>query len=150
MKDVCPWRRDSCFTGRPWSVANTRAAAYRGHLECLRALYENGCPWDSGATSEAASRGQLSCLKYLVENGCPVTMYAMRYAVWDGHYECLKYLHEHGCPPCGSDDVIIGLRRGNPECYRYFTTNIAPIDIDKLYEEPIPQEIEMDLKGFNL
>lgn len=33
--------------------------------------FEDGCKWDSRACSIAATKGHIECLKYLFENGCP-------------------------------------------------------------------------------
>jgi len=56
-----------------WDENACDAAAYGGHLECLKYLHENGCPWDKRACASAAGGGHLECMKYLRENGCPKT-----------------------------------------------------------------------------
>jgi len=49
----------------------TRAAAERGHLDCLKYAHENGCPWDLTCTKAAEKGGYDECLKYAHESGCP-------------------------------------------------------------------------------
>ena len=109
----------------PWDAWACRAAALRGHLECLKYLHENGCPWDAWTCRAAAEGGQLECLKYLHENGCP----------WDDdtcaqaarHLECLKYARENGCP-WGTITCMYAAGGGRLECLKYAHENGCPWD----------------------
>jgi|688.fasta_scaffold41578_2 hypothetical protein len=119
-------------------------AAFKGHLECLKYLHENGCPWDENVCSNAAYNGHLECLKYLHENECPWDENICSNAAYNGHLECLKYLHENGCPwderTCSN-----AVMNGNLECLKYAVINECSWDKEKCLKLAIERNQEQSI-----
>ena len=80
--------------GRPWNPETTKYAAMNRNIECLKYAHEHGCPWDPETTKIAAMNGDIECLKYAHEHGCPWDPETTKYA----NLDCIKYAHEHGIP----------------------------------------------------
>lgn len=66
----------------------------KGHINCLKYLYENGYKWDEYTCSFAAKYGHIDCLVYAHENGCKWSVWTTRYAAKYGKLDCLIYAHE--------------------------------------------------------
>jgi len=73
------------------------AAAWRGHLDSLKWLRENGCPWDWQSCAMAAKGGHLDILKWLREQGCPWNETTCSSAAEGDCLEVLQWARENGC-----------------------------------------------------
>ena len=63
-KHGCPWEPPSSMR-KPWDPTCCCIAAWKGHLDVLKYLHENGCAWDDEKTcKQAADEGHLHVLKY--------------------------------------------------------------------------------------
>jgi len=87
-----------CFGGQRPHKARCDAAAFMGHLDCMRFLRAKGHPWSKHTCALAAAAGRLNVLKYLHENGCRWDASTCREAAFRGHLNCLEYACENGCP----------------------------------------------------
>ena len=120
----------------PRDPKRTQAAAFHGHLNCLKYAHENGCPWHDTTTLYASSRGHLECLKYACENGCPWDDRTTMRAAENGNIECLKYSHENGCP-WHDETIRYASNNGQLECLKYACENGCPLDKENItYYEP--------------
>jgi hypothetical protein len=104
---------------RCWHHQIVIDAVYKGHIDCARYAYENGCIFSWGwkpyslvevkilheqvgitLTSSqlclnASLAGNIDMLIYAHEHGCPWNDYT---CISAATLDCLKYAHEHGCP----------------------------------------------------
>ena len=105
-----------------WACAH---AAYKGRLECLKYLREEGkAPWDSDTASWAAENGHLHILEYLVERKYDkYDEVACENAAENGHLDCLKYLRETAKAPWDEDAVRKAHKYNHPECLQYLLDN---------------------------
>ena len=78
----------------PWDSLTFLNAASKGHIDCIKYAFENGCKLSYTATFAAARGGHIECLKYLVENGCEVVFGAVEIAIGNHNFTCLKYIIE--------------------------------------------------------
>ena len=81
-----------------WTKDIMMIIAFKGHLECLKFLHENGCPWNERTCDQAAKKNRLDCLKYLHKNGCPIGVNTINQAIKVKDLRILKYLCEINCP----------------------------------------------------
>ncbi|GFH44208.1 hypothetical protein CTEN210_00682 [Chaetoceros tenuissimus] len=123
-------------------------AAGKGHLQCIKFLYENGCCrkiteriYDC---QSAARHGQLECLRYLKEQAWPVDTSVIFEAAEAGHLHCIEYLRSVGCPwnaiYVGEDeiqvddshagDVMEACAGSSLECLRYCHDNGCNADFN--------------------
>lgn len=105
-------------------------ASKYGHIDCMKALHENGHPWEEYTCGLAAFNGYLECLKYANENGCPwdsVTVYDAIY----GGVDCLKYAIEHASPDTyvGQSLIAMTCSIGKLDCLKYLYTIGIPWDL---------------------
>eukprot|EP00953_Heterococcus_sp_UTEX-ZZ885_P014617 8275-Heterococcus_DN1.PRE.4 len=122
-KHVLKFLNSEACTFDKWSFT---AAAYRGDLDMLRWLQQQGCPRDALAVSitavssgnvplmmwlkeqhvelypmlmlHAAEHGHLNMCRYLVDQGGQLTKKACKHAARGGHTETLRWLLAQGCP----------------------------------------------------
>ena len=120
----------------PRDAKRTQAAAFHGHLKCLKYAHENDCPWHHTTTLYASSHGHLECLKYAVENGCPWDDRTTMRAAENGNITCLKYSHENGCP-WNDETIRYASNNGQLECLKYACENGCPLDKENItYYKP--------------
>ena len=97
-------------------------AAAKGHLNCIKWLYEEKGFSFSGkqACLSAAENGHLDCLQYLHTHGCPwINHWPCTRAAANGHLACLKYAHENGCQMDSKETCANAAFGGNIECLKY-------------------------------
>ena len=87
------------YDGCNWNAATCSSAAAKGHINCLKFAYKNGCPISEYAFENAVEYGQIECLRYLfkINEYChniedQKIMYAK--AAKYGHIKCIELLHE--------------------------------------------------------
>jgi hypothetical protein len=127
---------------------NTKIAANRGHLDCLKKLNSEGCGWDSDTTSAAARTGHLECLKYLHSQGCEWNSNTTSAAAKGGHIECLKYAHENGAE-WHEETTFYAAANDHLDCLLYCLDNDCPIDpetLDKLYTSQTNKNLLTNIK----
>jgi hypothetical protein len=108
-------------------------AAAKGHLDCLRFLFDKVNPsreTEKEAAVQAVGYGRINILKYLVEERkIPdgVKHECMFNAAWYGRLDCLKYLVEEAKVPL-DDSRYIAYARYNerPECVNYLREKGCP------------------------
>ena len=120
----CPWEPPSS-TRKPWDPTCCCIAAWKGHLDMLKYLHENGCPWNKWTCRRAAWKGHLDALKYLHENGCPWDKWTSARAAQYGNLGVLKYLHENGCP-WGEGICLVAAGAGHLDMLKYAHENGCP------------------------
>lgn len=106
------------------NISILETAAFGGHYECLRFLFERFETWGkkSQVCEMAAYRGSLECLKYAIENGAPFDESTACTAAERGNLKCLKYLHLYGCEM--TQDVYDAAKNnGRILCYNYAADN---------------------------
>ena len=122
-------------------------AAARGHLDCLRFLFDKLKPsreTEKEAAAQAACGGHVEILKYFVEErkisddlklNCVVT--AARY----GQLDCLKYLVEEAKVPLTYWQYIACARcKEHPDCEKYLLEKGCPEPTEEEYAKIV--EIE--------
>ena len=73
-------------------------SAWRGKLEELKELRENGTRWDEFTCAAATKGGHLQVLRWLRTNNCPWDVVTCRAAAMDGQLEVLRWARANGCP----------------------------------------------------
>ena len=130
-----------CFSnGCPCDeVESCKHAARKGHLDCVRFLFDKVKPsreTEVEAAGQATCGGYVEILKYLVEErkiSDGVKLPCMATAARFGHFDCLKYLVEEAKAPLDSWDVIAYARyHEHSECENYL--------LEKGYLEPTDEE----------
>ena len=81
-----------------WDERTINAGAFEGNLEILKYCFSNGCPCDEKeACGQAAIKGHLDCLRFLFDKVKPsrkTEVEAAGQATGAGHVEILKYIVE--------------------------------------------------------
>lgn len=75
-----------------WSSSTTLWAKKHGDLICP----DKSCKWNKDSCNHSAAKGHLECLKFAYENGCEINDFMYMYISDTDNIECLKYLHEIG------------------------------------------------------
>ncbi|MCK4968674.1 MAG: ankyrin repeat domain-containing protein [Candidatus Aenigmarchaeota archaeon] len=131
------------YKDQPYLNVYICADAAKGHLECLRFLFENNCPWDI-KTFQNAAEGHLDCLKYIFEQSLIACASEGEQSLSEGeqslsegeqslsegeqsliacasaargHLDCLKYLHSKGCS--WNEKAFCHAARGHLECLKF-------------------------------
>ena len=152
-----------------WDEWTITAAAFEGNLEMLKYCFSNDCPCDEKkACKQAAARGHLDCLRFLFDKVRPsrdmeedAAISAVRYghtdilkyfveerkiseylkfnylvvtAARNGQLDCLKYLVEEAKAP-RNDFFYIACARyfKHPECENYLLEKGCPEPTDEQY-----------------
>jgi len=115
-------------------------AAGRGHVDCLRFLFDTMKPsreTEKIAAAEAAFEGQLDILKYLVKErkiSDEVKVICMEQSAEGGHLDCLNYLVEEEKVPLHKWTYIAGARYyEHPACVNYLREKGCPELTDEQY-----------------
>ena len=117
-------------------------AAHRGHLDCLRFLFDKVKPsrdTEKEAAIQAAGYGRIDILKYFVEerkisDEVKIDCRGQRCKVWP--LDCLKYLVEEAKVPLNDWKIIAYARYDeHPECENYLLEKGCPEPTDEEYAE---------------
>ena len=115
-------------------------AAYQGHLECLRFLFDKVKPsrdTEEEAAMQATGGGHVEILKYFVEGrkiSDAVKQDCMKTAAWYGQLDSLKYLVEEAKAPLNDWRYIAWARYyEHPECVNYLLEKGCPEPTDEEY-----------------
>jgi hypothetical protein len=117
-----------------------RNAAGKGHVDCLRFLFDTMKPsreTEQSSASAAAIVGRIDILKYFVEErkiaANVKTLFLGRSAL-EGHLHCLKYLVEEAKTPLDDWQHIATARYfEQPECLHYLREKGCPEPTDAQY-----------------
>ena len=120
-----------------------RLAAVRGHLDCLRFLFDKVKPsrdTEEDAAIQAAAYGHLDILKYLVEErkiSDEVKSQCVYNAAGFGQLDCLKYLlgEEAKAPLNTWQHVAFARYHEQPDCVNYLLEKGCPEPTDEEYAE---------------
>jgi len=133
-----------CFAnGCPYDETTAcRVAAGKGHIDCLRFLFEKVKPsreTEKDAAQAAAIEGQLDILKYFVEerkiSDAMKTECVLR-SVFDDHLDCVKYMVEEAKAPLDDWRHIAQARYfKQTECLHYLREKGCKEPTDAQYTE---------------
>ena len=117
-----------------------KRAALKGHLDCLRFLFDKVKPsrkTEVEAAGQATGAGHVEILKYLVEERkiSDVAKFACAgQAAWHGQLDCIKYLVEEAKVPLNDWDFIACARYYEcHECLNYLLEKGCPEPTDEEY-----------------
>ncbi|CCO15049.1 predicted protein [Bathycoccus prasinos] len=117
-------------------------AADRGHLDCLRFLFDKVKPsrrTEKNAALLAASDGHMHILRYFVEErkiSDKATILCVATAARDGQLDCIKYLVEEAKAPLNDwEDIAFARYYEQPECENYMLEKGCPEPTDEEYAE---------------
>ena len=152
-----------------WDEGTIKAAAAKGNLEMLKYCFYNGCPCDKNAScKQAAIRGHLDCLRFLFDKVKPsretekeaalqaaglghtdiVRYFVEERKIWDdlkldcvataalhGKLDCIKYLFgEEAKTPLNNWQYIAGARyKEHTDCVNYLLEKGCPEPTDEEY-----------------
>ena len=108
-----------------WDKRTINNAAYVGNLEMLKYCFANGCPYDeTTACRVAARKGHLDCLRFLFEKVKPsreTEKEAATAATACGHLDILKYFVEERKIPGHRKTLCLGRSalEGHLDCLKY-------------------------------
>jgi len=115
-------------------------AAYQGHLDCLRFLFDKVKPsrdTEEEAAMQAAGKGRIDILKYFVEErkiSDDLKLECVGNAARHGRLDCLKYLLEEAKAPRNGWCYIAGARYfKHPECENYLLEKGSPEPTNEQY-----------------
>ena len=105
----------------------------KGHLECLKYIFENNYKLSIEISDLAAENGHFECLKYLHQNSFVCNKKTTFLTIKNGHLECLIYLHQHNCHKNDDNYVYdkfcdVASKNGHLECLKYLVENHFPYD----------------------
>jgi len=162
-----------------WDEWTINKAALIGNLEMLKYCFSNGCPCDKEASClQAAGKGHLDCLRFLFDKVKPsretekeAAIQAAGYGHTDimkyfveerkipdvlksdcvgtaakyGQIDCLKYLVEEAKVPLDLWGYVAEARyKEHPECENYLLEKGCPEPTDEQYAEFIEEDSEED------
>ena len=117
-----------------------KIAAVRGHLDCVRFLFDKVKPSRKTvveAAGQATASGHVEILKYIVEERkiSDLAKFACAgNATWNGQLDCLKYLVEEAKVPLNDWRYIAWARyREHPDCLNYLLEKGSPEPTDEEY-----------------
>ncbi|CAL6358891.1 unnamed protein product [Bathycoccus prasinos] len=115
-------------------------AAHRGHLDCLRFLFDKVKPsrrTEKNAALLAAGDGHMHILRYFIEErkiSDERKVECVGNAAWFGRLDCLKYLVEEAKAPLNHFDHIAWARYNEqPDCENYLLEKGCPEPTDEQY-----------------
>jgi len=115
-------------------------AAYGGHLDCVRFLFDKVKPsrkTEKEVALLAAGKGRIDILKYFVEErkiADVVKSDCVYSTAGFGHFDCLKYLVEEAKAPLNHFDHIACARYfEHPDCLNYLREKGCPEPTDEQY-----------------
>ena len=88
----------SCADSMSWCCPNTKTAARRGHLECLKRLHAAGQVWKRSDMRLLAEGGHAECLKFAHRKGCPWHPEVTLWLAKRSDSKLLRYVVQRGCP----------------------------------------------------
>jgi hypothetical protein len=123
-------------------------AADRGHLDCLRFLFDKVKPsrrTEKNAALLAASDGHMHILRYFVEErkiSDKATILCVATAARDGQLDCIKYLVEEAKAPLNDwEDIAFARYYEQPECENYMLEKGCPEPTDEEYAAFVEEEL---------
>jgi hypothetical protein len=142
----CEWDEDTCAgaakasrlpvlkmlreQGCPWDAHTiTEDATYRGSIDCLRYLQEQGCVFHEGTMACAAEGGFLEVCQYLRAEDCPWDDSACNLAARYGELRVLRWLHEQGCPWAMPDVCIEAALNDAVDVLQYLHEQLPPATV---------------------
>ncbi|CAL6412778.1 unnamed protein product [Bathycoccus prasinos] len=118
-----------------WDEKTIKVAAAIGNLEMLKYCFSNGCPYDEKEScKQAAWKGHLDCLRFLFDKVKPsreTEKEAAGQATGAGHVEILKYLFEERkiSDEFKNDCVYNATGYGQLDCLQYLVEEAkAPLN----------------------
>jgi hypothetical protein len=125
-----------------------KLAAYRGHLDCLRFLFDQVEPsreTEKNAALLAAVYGHINILQYLVEErkiSDKVKILCVANAAFYGYLDCLKYLVEEAKVPLDDWQYIASARYDeHPDCVHYLQEKGCPEPTDEEYARYVAKKL---------
>ena len=153
-----------------WDKWTIIGAAWEGNLEMLKYCFANGCPYDEEESCpQAAGRGHLDCLRFLFDKVKPsreteydsaiaavkegridILKYIVEerkisdlrqsscvlHSVWKAHLDCLKYMVEEAKVPLNDPQYIAVARYfERTECLHYLREKGCPEPTDEEYTD---------------
>ena len=145
-----------CFSnGCPYDEGmSCKRAAGRGHLDCLRFLFDKVEPsrkTEENMVVNAACSGHMDIMKYLVEErkiaDDAVKIRCVSTAAMNGRLDCLKYLIEDAKAPLTDDDdgrehLSFARYYERTECVNYLREKGCPEPTEEEYAEFVEDERE--------
>ena len=132
-----------CFSnGCPYNEKEAcELAAFKGHLDCLRFLFDKVKPsrdTEKDAAHHAAAKGRIDIVKYFVEERKRSDDLKFNYlvasAAMHGKLDCLKYLLEEAKVPLDLWAYIAYARYyEHPDCVNYLLEKGCPEPTDEQY-----------------
>ena len=117
-----------------------KLAAYGGHLDCVRFLFDKLEPsrdTEEDAAHQAAAKGRIDILKYFVEErkiSDELNFVLLGAAAKYGRLDCLKYLVEEAKAPLNDlQDIAEARYFKHPECENYLLEKGCPEPTDEEY-----------------
>jgi len=131
--------------------ASCKQAAWKGHLDCLRFLFDKVKPsrdTEKEVTNQAACGGHVEILKYLVEERkIPyiIKCACMFNAAKNGQIDSLKYFVEEAKMPLNHWRHIAEARyKEHPECENYLLEKGCPEPTDEEYARFVEEEEQQE------
>jgi len=133
-----------CFSnGCPYDEERScKLAAYGGHLDCVRFLFDKVKPsrdTEEDAAHQAAGYGRINILKYLIEERkifYAVKLDCVATATRFGQLDCLKYLVEEAKVPLNDwQDIAFARYHEQADCENYLLEKGCPEPTDEEYAE---------------
>jgi len=139
-----------CFSnGCPYDEkVACKLAAYGGHLDCLRFLFDKVKPsreTEIEAAIQSAIAGHIDILKYLVEERKirdDLKSYCVRNAARYGQLDCLKYLVEEAKTPLNDwHDIACARYYEHHDCVNYLLEKGSPEPTDEQYARYVARKL---------
>jgi hypothetical protein len=118
-----------------------KIAAVRGHLDCVRFLFDKVKPSRKTvveAAGQATASGHVEILKYIVEErkiSDVAKLACAGQAAWQGHLNCLQYLVEEAKVPLDNWRYIASARiLKHHDCLNYLLEKGSPEPTDEEYD----------------
>ena len=118
-----------------------KQAAARGHLDCVRFLFDKVKPsrdMEEEVAGQATGAGHVEILKYIVEErkiSDVAKLACAGQAAWQGHLNCLQYLVEEAKVPLDNWRYIASARiLKHHDCLNYLLEKGSPEPTDEEYD----------------
>jgi len=117
-----------------WESSVFEHAAFRGNLQVMEWLLENGCLFGKVTFRGAARNGNLDNMKWLLSKGCPLDDgWALYSASRKGNLDNMKWLLSKGCP-INENTFTCSARKGNLDNMKWLRSEGCPFD-ERTFEE---------------